>query len=245
MTFADAGRRHAGHDLRRVLLRAARALLGDAGLLLPRPRPADGGNTLDSPPLHAIARTAARGQRRLHLRGARARSRRQRFDGENYWVDVIFAPEAPAGPGRHASRADAGGRRRRPSLGRARHRRRRRRATRSRRSSARPRRRRRPSPARPPATTVTVTGLDPGDDLHVQGAGGQRQRHRSGCRRRPTRSRRGRRRRRRAPTGRHRQRPATSQAKVRWTAPQRRRQHDHGLHGHAVHRRRRAGRRRR
>ena len=57
-----------------------------------------GSNTLDSPPLHALKAngTTANG---IYDYGARARSRRPRYNATNYWVDVIFSPSTPPGDG--------------------------------------------------------------------------------------------------------------------------------------------------
>ena len=150
VTFSTPGPGHAEHDLRRLLLRAQRPLLGHRRLLLPQPR--------------ARARTAARSptaRRCTPLRNTGARRPTassptapsstfptNSFGAANYWVDVIFtptpAPGTVTGVTRRRRRHDVGER----DLDGARDRRRRRRRTRSRRTSARPRRRRRRSPAR-------------------------------------------------------------------------------------------------
>ena len=79
MTFTDAGRHHRGHDLRRVLLRAARALLVLAGLLLPA-RARAGRTRSTARRCTRSARTAASPTASTPTR-ARARSRPRRSTG--------------------------------------------------------------------------------------------------------------------------------------------------------------------
>ena len=103
---------------------------------------------------------------------ARATFPTSTFNGENYAVDVVFVPKLPPGPAGAVRRRRAPARPRSTSPRRPRAARRR--ATSSRRSSARRRRRRRPSQGSPPATSVRVSGLDPGTSytFKVQAANG-------------------------------------------------------------------------
>ena len=91
----------------------------------------------------------------------------------------------------------------------------------------------------PPTTSTVVTGLTTGTVVHVHGPGGQRQRRRRRVGRSPTRSRRRRRSLPSAPTDVAAQPGDQLGAGELDRARARRRQPDHGLHGHAVHRRRR------
>ena len=231
----DAGGHHRGDDLRRVVLRAARALLGVVRLLL-RAEPVRR--------QHARQPAAAR-----HQREQRRRQRRLLLRGRHDVPDVHLQRRELRGRRRLHAEAPAGRRwaRSRP------------RPARAPRPSASARRPPAACPSRyivtpfigstaqpsvtvqgsPPATSTTVSGLDPGDLVHLQGPGRQRQRHRpalGGVQRghadradgsgRPDRPRR------------QRRQPPGDRALDR---AQRRRPHDHALHRHAVPRRRRAG----
>ena len=112
-----------------------------------------GGNTLDSPPLHAISANNG-GANGVYSYAGATTFPTSTFDGENYAVDVVFTPKLPPGAvgTRHGHAPPGRGDR---QLRRAHHRRRPPRATSSPRSSARRRSRRSPSRAarrRPPST---------------------------------------------------------------------------------------------
>ncbi len=56
-----------------------------------------GGNTLDSPPLHALSANAG-GANGVYTYGASPVFPASTFNGENYAVDVVFSPKLPPGP---------------------------------------------------------------------------------------------------------------------------------------------------
>jgi hypothetical protein len=56
-----------------------------------------GGNSLDSPPLHAINANRG-GANGVYTYGGSSTFPSSTFDGENYAVDVVFAPKLPPGP---------------------------------------------------------------------------------------------------------------------------------------------------
>ena len=150
VTFSQPGRDPAGHDLRRVLLRAQRPLLRDVGLLLARA----GARARTAAPCARQPAAARHPQHRVDAATASTRTAPTSTfpstprSAANYWVDVIFSPTAAPGQvtgrQRDRRRAHVGERvldgavdRRRADV-----------LHRSRRTSARRRRRRRPSPAR-------------------------------------------------------------------------------------------------
>ena len=135
-----------------------------------------GGNTLDSPPLHALSANSG-GANGVYTYAGATTFPTSTYNGENYAVDVVFTPKLPPGPVSSVTATAGAGlgdrqlhARRSPAA--------RRRATSSRRSSARRRSPRSRVTGSPPATSVKVSGLDPRHRVHVQGAGRQRQRHR-------------------------------------------------------------------
>ena len=243
VTFASPGPGPAGHDLRRLLLRAQRPLLGDQGLLVARPvaRARTAARIARQPAAARGRATSARATNgALRLRQRRARSRPAPSSATNYWVDVDVHADRrrPARDERHAPPRPA--RRRRTSPG------------------PRPPPAARPTSYRitpyvgataqtpttitgtPPATTTTVTGLTTGTTYRFTRAGDQPGRlrpgvgavqrgdaaHRGGADRADRTSSRAR---------------SPARPRSTWTAPAvRRRQRDHRLHGHAVHRRHRA-----
>ena len=211
-----AGRGAAEHDLRRVVLRAERALLGHGRVLLRAPvaRPERRGDR-DSPPLHAL-RNSGTTTNGVYSYGAGARSRRAPTRPRNYWVDVMFAPTPAPGQVTGVTAAEGGRDAPRTCRGPRPPRAARRRPTRSRRTSARPRRRRRRS-RRPPPTTTTVTGLTTGHDVpfRVPAIEPERRRARVGASNAVTPPRRVVRRRRPASTA----QPARSRRGSTWTAP--------------------------
>ena len=148
----------AGHDLRRLVLRAQRPLLGDRRRLRSARRQRAA----------ARARQRDQRQRRVRLQRRRAPSRPAASNAGNYWVDVLFRP--PAAPGQVTGvTATAGQASASVSWTAPAERRPGRRRTRSPRTSARPRRRRRTVTGTPPATSKTITGLTRRHRLHVQG----------------------------------------------------------------------------
>ena len=88
-TFADAGRGHARHDLRRVLLRARTATTRPRRLLLPRrPRRARTAAAIaDSAPLHALRNTGTTTTASTPT-APRSTFPINTFGAANYWVDV-------------------------------------------------------------------------------------------------------------------------------------------------------------
>ena len=210
-----------------------------AGYLAPKGHYSVNGPTLaagvDNPPLHAIANSAER-ERRLHLRLRRVQFPTNTYQASNYWVDVLFAPSNPAqAPGAPTGVSATGGQEQ---------------ATVNWTAPA--------SDGGSPITSYRVTpyigttaqaaviGHRAGDlendhrphrrhPLHLQGRGDQRGRHRArlgglelGDADRADRARRADR------CQRHR-RPGTGDGELD-RAGQRRRQRDHQLPGHALHR---------
>ena len=248
LRLADGDVRHARsrsaeHDLRRVLLRAQRPLLGHGRLLLPQPRARarTAARIADSPPLHAHPQhrhgttngVYAYGAdehvpdqllRRRQLLGRRRSSRRRRRPAQ---VD-----RRERRRGRHA--------RRRTSPGRAGDRRRRRRSYKITPYIGATAQTPTTVTGSPPATTTTITGLTTARPTRFTRAGGQPDRLGPGVRAvqrrdaaRPGRA--------VGADGRRRAgRPSQSAQVDLDGAGQRRRQPDHRLHGHAVHRRDRA-----
>ena len=232
----DPGRHHGGNDLRRVVLRAARALLGRRRSTTTRRAPSAGTRST-ARRCTPSAPTAAAPTASTPTAGATTFPP-STFDGENYAVDVVFTPKLPPGavsnvtatpgPG-SATVSFAAPDHRRPAHALHRHPVHRLDGAalghRDRQPAARPRSRSAASTRRPrtPSRSRPATAAAP-----------------ARSRPRPTRSRRT------PPTA-----PgaptalvasaANQQATVRWTAPERRRAHDHPLHRHAVPRRRRAG----
>jgi N,N-dimethylformamidase beta subunit-like, C-terminal/Domain of unknown function (DUF4082)/Fibronectin type III domain/Bacterial Ig domain len=69
----------------------------DSGYMFAAPSPEpDGNGSLDSPPLHGLRTTATVGNG-LYSYGTGTHFPTNTFDGENYWVDPIFAPAVPPG----------------------------------------------------------------------------------------------------------------------------------------------------
>ena len=141
----DARGHHRGDDLRRVLLRAARATTRRRSAYFYLPGPAGGELARQPAAARRSARTAAAPTASTPTR-SRRRSRPRRSTARTTAVDVSVRAEAAAGPGRHVT-ATAGPGSATVSFIGAGARAARRRATSSRRSSARPRRRRSPSRA--------------------------------------------------------------------------------------------------
>ena len=234
----DAGRHHRGDDLRRVVLRAARALLDVVGVLL-HAEP-DGREHARTPRRCTRSAPTAVAPTASTPTGARRTFPNSTYNGENYAVDVVFTPKLPPGPVSNVS-ATAG-----PGSATVNF-------------SA-------PVTGGPPTRYVVTPFIGSTAQPHGHGHGhpagdvrqGQRPRRRarrtrSGCR--PATgaaSVRCRRRRTRSPQPRRpprARRPAlipsagNQQATLRWTAPNDGGAHDHALHDHAVSERRRAGRR--
>ena len=238
VTFSTPVAGHAGHDLRRVLLRAQRPLRGHGRLLLPQPRARarTAAASPTAPPLHALRNTGARRPTASTPTARRARSRRNTFGAANYWVDVVFTPTPRARAGDRRQRD-----RRRHDVGDV--------------TWTAPVDRRRASTSykitpyigstaqtpttingTPPATSTTVTGLTTGTTytftvqaINPTGAGPVSAQSNAVTplpRSRPS-----------APTGVAAQAAVAAGAGDLDGAGSRRRQPDHRLHGHAVHRR--------
>ena len=88
----------AEHDLRRLVLRAQRALRGDVRVLLPRARrPArTAAATADAPPVHAV-RNSGTTVNGLYGYGSSSVFPTASYKASNYWVDVMFAPTPAPG----------------------------------------------------------------------------------------------------------------------------------------------------
>ena len=88
------------HHLRRVLLRPQRPLLADDDYYLYTvPQPATMGATVaNSPPLHALRRTATNGGNGVYTYSSSSTFPDNADTGTNYWVDVFFTPQPAPGP---------------------------------------------------------------------------------------------------------------------------------------------------
>ena len=92
----------AGHDVRRLLLRAATATTRSPTYYFYQPSPV-GGNTLDSPPLHAISANGGGGNGVFSYASSPTLPGAQRRRRPTTAVDVVFTPSLPPGTGRPAS----------------------------------------------------------------------------------------------------------------------------------------------